>query len=106
MRASNKYKDDFDTCARFITERVRQPVTNEEKVKCREEVMTSNAIKNILSQWKKDTRTLDLNFQTVLNRMAAEFGEPARGKEWPQIMVMKTDDEAAAWDAAHAVTSP
>jgi P4 family phage/plasmid primase-like protien len=106
MRASNKYKDDFDTCARFITERVRQPVTTEEKMKCREELMTSNGIKNILAAWKKDTRTFDLNVQTVLVRLAAEFGEPARGKEWPQIMVMKTDDEAAAWDVSHSVTSP
>ena len=102
--ASNKYKDDFDTCARFISERVREPVTMEEKLECRQDPMTSNKIKTIVSQWKKDAR-VDLNVQDVLNRLAAEFGEPQKGKEWPTIKVLGSDDAVADWDAAHAANS-
>jgi len=102
--ASNKYKDDFDTCARFISERVREPVTMEEKLECRQDPMKSNKIKTIVSQWKKEAR-LELSHQDVLNRMAAEFGEPQKGAEWPTIKVFGSDDAVADWDAAHAANS-
>jgi len=102
MRASNKYKDDFDTCARFISERVREPITIEEKMACREELITSNKIKNIVSAWKREAH-VELNHQDVLNRLTAEYGEPQRGKEWPTIKVFGSDDATADWDTAHAV---
>ena len=102
--ASNKYKDDFDTCARFISERVREPVTMEEKLECRQDPMKSNKIKTIVSLWKKDAR-LELSHQDVLNRMAAEFGEPQKGAEWPTIKVFGSDDAVADWDTAHAANS-
>jgi hypothetical protein len=101
MRASNKYKDDFDTAARFISERVRKPITIEEKMKCREEPIQSNKIQTILATWKKETKVHELNIKTVLDRLEAEFGQAQRGKEWPQIMVFRTDDDVAAWDAEH-----
>ena len=104
MKASNKYKDDFDTCARFISERVRQPITNDDKMKCSEKVLTSNNIKTILSSWKKDAR-VEINYQDVLNRLAAEFGEPRGGKEWLHVVVFSSDDAVVDWDAAHAANT-
>ena len=104
MKASNKYKDDFDTCARFISERVREPITNDEKMECKQNPINSNKIKNAVSAWKKEVR-VDINSQDVLNRLLAEFGEPRNGKEWPTIKVFASEEAVVEWDAAHAANS-
>ena len=104
MQASDKYKENFDIYARFRSERVREPVTIEEKMKCRNEPMTTNKIKTIVSSWKKDAR-VDLNSQDVINRLTEEFGEPVNGKEWPTIEVFGSDEGATDWDMAHAANS-
>ena len=103
-RASNKYKDDFDTCARFISERVREPITIEEKMECRQNPIASTKIKTIVQQWKREVR-VDINPQDLLNRLLTEFGEPQNGKEWPTIKVFGSDDAVVDWDTAHAVNS-
>ena len=104
MQASDKYKENFDIYARFRGERVREPITKEEKMECMADPMTSNKIKTIVSSWKKEAR-VDLNSQDVLNRLAEEFGEPANGKEWPRIRVFASDEMVADWDAAHAANT-
>ena len=104
MRASDKYKENFDIYARFRGERVREPITMEEKVKCRDEPITTNKIKTIVSSWKKDAR-VELNTQEVINRLTEEFGEPVNGKEWPTIYVFASDDLVTDWDAAHAANT-
>lgn len=104
MKASDKYKGDFDTFARFRSERIRQPVTMEEKMEVRNEPMTTNKIKTIIINWRKDAR-VDLNTQEAINRLTEEFGEPINGKEWPTIKVFGSDDAVADWDAAHAANS-
>jgi phage/plasmid-associated DNA primase len=104
MQASNKYKENFDIYARFRSERVREPVTIEEKMKCRNEPMTTNKIKTIVTAWKKDAR-VELNTQDVINRLTEEFGEPTNGKEWPTIEVFGSDEGATDWDMAHAANS-
>lgn len=104
MQASNKYKDNFDICARFISERVREPVTIEEKMKCRNQPMKTTKIGTIISAWKKEAR-VELNAQDVVNRLTEEFGEPVNGKEWTTIEVFSSDDEVSNWDALHAVGS-
>jgi len=104
MQASNKYKENFDIYARFRSERVREPVTIEEKMKCRNEPMTTNKIKTIVTAWKKDAR-VELNSQDVINRLTEEFGEPVNGKEWPTIEVFGSDEGATDWDMAHAANS-
>ncbi len=101
MKASDKYKESFDTYARFAAERVRQPVTMEEKLEFRENPMKTNQIKTILAVWKRETR-VELSAQEVLNRLTEEFGEPLNGKEWPTIRVFATDEEVADWDASHS----
>jgi len=104
MQASNKYKENFDICARFISERVREPITIEEKMKCRTEPVTTNKIKTIISAWKKDAR-VELNSQELVNRLTEEFGEPLNGKEWPTIMVFASDDLVTDWDTDHAANT-
>ena len=104
MQASDRYKENFDIYARFRSERVREPVTIAEKMECRDEPMTSNKIKTIVSAWKKEAR-VDLNTQDVLNRLVEEFGEPLNGKEWPTIKVFASDEMVADWDASHSVSS-
>jgi phage/plasmid-associated DNA primase len=104
MKASDKYKENFDIYARFRAERVREPKTLEEKMSCMAEPVTTNKIKTIVAAWKKDAR-VELNTQDVVNRMTEEFGEPLNGKEWQTIRVFASDEMVADWDAAQAVNT-
>ena len=104
MQASDRYKENFDIYARFRSERVREPVTIDEKMKCRNEPVTTNKIKTIVSSWKKDAR-VELNSQDVINRLTEEFGEPINGKEWPTIEVFASDEGAVDWDISHAANA-
>jgi phage/plasmid-associated DNA primase len=104
MKASDKYKENFDIYARFRGERIREPITLEDKMECRNEPITTNKIKTIVSSWKKDAR-VELNTQDVVNRMTEEFGEPVNGKEWPTIRVFASDDLVADWDVSHAANT-
>jgi hypothetical protein len=104
MKASDKYKENFDIYARFRAERVREPRTLEEKMSCMAEPVTTNKIKTIVTAWKKDAR-VELNTQDVVNRMTEEFGEPLNGKEWQTIRVFASDEMVADWDAAQAANT-
>ena len=101
MAASDKYKGDFDVFARFRGERIRQPVTMEEKMECRNEPIVTNKIRTIIMAWKKEAR-VDLNAQEAINRLTEEFGEPVNGKEWHTIKVFGSDEAVVDWDTAHA----
>jgi phage/plasmid-associated DNA primase len=101
MAASDKYKGDFDVFARFRSERIRQPVTMEEKMEARNEPITTNKIKTIIIAWRKEAR-VDLNTQEAINRLTEEFGEPVNGKEWATIKVFASDDAVSDWDTKHA----
>jgi phage/plasmid-associated DNA primase len=104
MAASDKYKENFDVYARFRGERIRMPVTMEEKMECRNDPITTNKLKTIISMWRKDAR-VELTAQDAINRLTEEFGEPVNGKEWPTIKVFGSDDQVVDWDAAHAANS-
>jgi len=100
MAASEKYKKDFDVYARFRAERIRLPITSEEKMECYETPVSQSTIRSVLNAWKKETRS-ELSAQDVLGRILDEFGEPdARG--WPGMKIFKSDEEVANWDAEHA----
>ena len=102
MRAVDKYKENFDLYARFRGERVRLPMTEEERTECRMNPIATKAIKSILASWNKDAKvTLDL--PTVVNRLSEEFGEPMNGKLWPAIMVFSDEGQVAEHDAKHEV---
>ena len=103
MRAVDKYKESFDVYARFRGERVREPVTTEEKLKARMEPLLTARVKSIISHWKKETRT-ELDFKDAINRLTEEFGEPVNGKEWPGILMFGSEEEVAEWDKNHATT--
>jgi len=100
MRAVDKYKESFDVYARFRNERIRLPMTPEEKTACRMEPITTRQITAIVNAWKKDVR-VELDAKAVINRLTEEFGEPMNGKEWPVIKVFGADDLVAEWDASH-----
>jgi phage/plasmid-associated DNA primase len=104
MKASDKYKENFDIYARFRGERVREPRTLEEKMSCMAEPIKTDKIKTIVTAWKKDAR-VELNTQDVINRMTEEFGEPLNGKEWQTIRVFASDEMVADWDAAQAANT-
>lgn len=104
MRASNKYKENFDVYARFRGERIREPVTADEKLECRTNPITTNKIKTIITNWKKEAR-VELSAQDAINRLTEEFGEPVNGKEWPTICVFASDEEVVDWDASHAANT-
>jgi phage/plasmid-associated DNA primase len=103
MKASDKYKENFDIYARFKSERVREPMTLEERAESRNAPITTDKIKTIVTAWKKEAR-VELNVQDVVNRLTEDFGEPSGkgGKEWPMIKVFAADDLVIDWDAAHA----
>jgi len=102
MRAVDKYKENFDLYARFRSERVRLPMTEEERTECRMNPIATKAIKSILASWNKDAK-VSLDFDTVANRLSEEFGEPMNGKLWPAIMVFSDDGSVAEHDAKHEV---
>jgi len=102
MRAVDKYKENFDLYARFRGERVRLPMTEEERTECRMNPIATKAIKSILASWNKDAK-VSLDFDTVANRLSEEFGEPMNGKLWPAIMVFSDDGLVAEHDAKHEV---
>jgi len=93
-----------NTSTRFIMERVRLPITDEEKLKCRNDPVTTNKIKTIVIAWKKHAR-VELNTQDFINRLTEQFGEPINGKEWPMIEVFDSNEGATDWDMAHAANS-
>jgi P4 family phage/plasmid primase-like protien len=100
MRAVDKYKENFDLYARFRSERVRLPMTEEERTECRMNPIATKAIKSILAAWNKDAK-VSLDLDTVVNRLSEEFGEPMNGKLWPAIMVFSDEGEVAGHDAKH-----
>ena len=87
---------------RFRKERIRQPVTMEEKMQFKEEPMLMNKLKTIIWAWNKELG-MDLNSQEAINLLTEEFGEPVNGKEWHTIKVFGSDDAVADWDAAHVL---
>ena len=104
MAASDKYKENFDVYARFRGERIRLPITMDEKMECRNDPITTNKIKTIISAWKKEAR-VELSAQDAINRLTEEFGEPLNGKEWPTIKIFGSDDQIVDWDAGHAANN-
>ena len=103
-KASNKYKDGLDICARFISERVRQPITIEEKMERRQQPIKTRRIRQMLIKWKNESK-VKIDPDEFMNRLIAEFGMPDRGDEWPMINVFDNDDAVVDWDAAHAANS-
>ena len=101
MAASEKYKKDFDVYARFRAERIRLPITPEEKLEAHETPVSASKIRQVLAAWKKETKSESLSAQDVLGRILDEFGEPdARG--WPGMKIFASDEEAANWDLEHS----
>ena len=101
-RASNKYKESFDTYARFKAERIREPTTPEEQMEFRENPCESKRVKLIVSQWKKENHITNFTAEMVLSRMADEYGEPDGGKLWPVLKVFASDEDVVDWDKEHA----
>ena len=73
-------------------------------MEAREMPVSSNQIKSCLSAWSKETG-IKLSAQEVLNSLMLEFGEPIRGKEWPSILLFRSDEEIAEWDKEHSQSS-
>ena len=103
MKACDKYKDCFDIYARFKSERVREPMTLEERADCRNAPINTAKITSRINAWKKEAR-VELNPQDAIKRLVEDYGEPSgrKGDEWPMIKVFEADDLVLAWDAAHA----
>jgi phage/plasmid-associated DNA primase len=104
MAASEKYKKDHDVFANFMSERVRRPITNEEKMECQEHPVALGRIRLVLSAWKKEVKC-DISPQDVINRLVEEFGEPdSRG--WDCFILFESADQARDWDEEHLPAAP
>jgi hypothetical protein len=55
-----------------------------------------------VNQWKKENHISNFTAETVLSRMADEYGEPDDRKFWPTLRVFASDEDVAEWDKAHA----
>jgi len=103
VKASNKYKDNFDIFARFETERIREPITAEEQMECRAGPIESGRIRQIFTQWRKENQVGGgITSDVVLNRLVAKYGEPDRNKYWPSLKVFASDEDVVEWDKEHS----
>jgi len=103
VKASNKYKDNFDIFARFETERIREPVTAEEQLECRANPIETTRIKAVFNQWRKESQISNtVTADTILSRLMAKYGEPDRNKFWPSFKLFTCDEDVEEWDKAHA----
>ena len=105
-QASRKYKESFDVYARFKADRVREPITPEEHVECRQDPVEMKRVRLIVNQWKKENKMEGLSANDVLTRLGDEYGEPEEGKFWTAFKLFTSDEEAADWDRAHAPPEP
>ena len=103
MKASNKYKDNFDIFARFETERLREPVTPEEQLECRTAPIETNRIKAVFNQWRKESQIPNsVTADTILSRLMAKYGEPERNRFWSSFKIFTNDEDVAEWDKEHS----
>ena len=100
MKASNKYKQNFDVYARFRTDRIRLPVTPEDAIDCRANPVEVKKMRQIVTQWKKDNK-VDLTHTEVINRLNDEFGQAENEKFWTGFFLFGSDEEVADWDRNH-----
>ena len=105
VKASNKYKDNFDVFARFETERIREPITAEEQMECRAGPVETNNIRNVFTHWKKENQVSGLSFDQIINRLTAKYGEPEKNKFWSSFKIFGSDEDVAEWDKEHSQAS-
>jgi hypothetical protein len=101
LQASNKYKENFDVVAKFDADRIREPITDEERLKCRTEPIDSGSILKIFRQWKKEAQ-LSFDDKQLISRISLKYGEPERSKFWTGIFVYDNDADVKEFDRAHA----
>jgi len=103
VKASNKYKDNFDIFARFESERLREPVTTDEQLECRTAPIETNRIKAVFNQWRKDSQIPNtVTADTILSRLMAKYGEPERNRFWSSFKIFTNDEDVAEWDKEHS----
>lgn len=92
-----------DLFARFESDRVRVPITNEEKMECLSNPIETARIRSLWNQWRKESQVSGLTSDQVITRLIAKYGEPEKSKLWSQIKVFASDEDAKEWDDAHEV---
>jgi phage/plasmid-associated DNA primase len=97
LQASNKYKDNFDIVAKFDSERISEPKTDEDVHKCRTEPIDSKYILSVFRAWKKEAQ-VSFDEKQLLPRLIQKYGEPERGRFWTSIIVFDSDTNALDWD--------
>jgi P4 family phage/plasmid primase-like protien len=102
VKASNKYKSDFDLFGRFEMERIREPTTTEQQLLFREDPIESAKIRSIFTSWRKENQLSNtVTPDMILTRLTAKYGQPEKNK-WSAFKVFTTNDEADDWDKEHA----
>ena len=102
VKASNKYKDNFDIFARFETERIREPITAEEQLECRSVPIETSRIKTVFNQWRKEAQiNRSINADMIISRLTAKYGEPDRSRFWSFFKLFTNDEDVAEWDKDH-----
>jgi len=92
-----------DYISLFINERIRVPITDEEKLECRTDPVTMSRVRMTFNQWKK-TYSLSLSgiaFDQVWNRLTSKYGETNDKREWSSFKIFNSEESAKEWDEAH-----
>ena len=82
----------------FFHERIRLPITIEERKECFTKPITTNRIKTVFSEWRKN-KGVHILASNVIERLAKMFGEPINGKDWVLFKVFGNDEDVEEWDA-------
>jgi hypothetical protein len=97
----NKHVDWADYLfSRFVGDRIRLPVTVDEKIQCLCDPVTTNKIKTAVAAWQKQQR-VHLNTTYVIERLTKMFGEPRDGCKWT-IILIQTRGGMIDWDDEHS----
>jgi len=103
----NIVKAQEDAFNRFVSERIRLPITDDDKLECRVAPVETNRIRLKFIYWRKETqrkenKLIHLTNDEMLSRLKTKYGEPESGKFWSQFIVFGSDEDVKEWDDEHA----
>jgi P4 family phage/plasmid primase-like protien len=96
-QASNQYKESFDTYAKFKSERVREPRTQEERLELRESPVKFAEIRRVFGKWNGSGRSLTI--QELRDRLTEDYGPPSSDNKWDTFKVFDDEELVQMWDA-------
>ena len=89
----NYVPDLFD---RFVTERIRIPITIEARRECWKNPVGITCIRNVYNQWRKENQVSGLSSDQIITRLEAKYG--LEDRQWLDFKIFGSDEDVAEWD--------